>query len=52
MIQSITVTQGNNSINNDFGFVRPYDLAVTKTSDIGTGTSDTLVTYAVIYANV
>jgi uncharacterized repeat protein (TIGR01451 family) len=51
-ITSITLIDGNNSINNDFGFVKPYDLAITKTSNIGTGTSDTVVAYTITYANI
>lgn len=30
----------------------PYDLAITKTSDVGTGSNDTIVTYTINYANI
>ncbi len=49
---SIILSSKQHSINNDFGLVTPYDLAIIKTSDVGTGTNDTTVTYTIQYGNI
>jgi uncharacterized repeat protein (TIGR01451 family) len=52
-LSGIVLSRWSHSIANNFGLIMSaYDLAIIKTADIGTGTSDSTITYTLTYGNL